>query len=101
VFCSNENALFEFTVDGTVKDKITENNIKLPEQLVMTHDGAVIVCCPGISNRLTFITPNTREVLPIFVKGVQSPCCLAISDDLTRMFIYDSSNNDIKVFDIN
>jgi hypothetical protein len=101
VFCSNEDALFEFTIDGTVKDKITGNDIKLPEQLVMTHDGAVIVCCSGISNRLTFMTPNTREVLPIAVKGAQSPCCLAISDDQTRMFIFDCSSSDIKVFDIN
>ncbi|XP_060590471.1 uncharacterized protein LOC132745539 [Ruditapes philippinarum] len=95
------HALVEFTVDGKVKNKITSNNIKYPRQLVLTHDGAVIVCCQGISDRLNMVTPNTREVLPIAVKGVKKPCCLAISDDQTKMFIYDRSNNDIKVFDIN
>jgi DNA-binding beta-propeller fold protein YncE len=75
--------------------------MKLPRQLVMTHDGAVIVCCEDISDRLIMVTPNTREVLPVAVKGVKSPRCLAISNDQTKMFIYDSSNDDIKVFDIN
>jgi hypothetical protein len=96
-----ENALVEFTVDGKVKDKITSNDITSPRQLVMTHDGAVLVCCEDISDKLIMVTPNTREVLPIAVKGVESPRCLAISDDQTRIFIYDYSSNDIKVFDIN
>ncbi|XP_060582286.1 uncharacterized protein LOC132738712 [Ruditapes philippinarum] len=96
-----ENALVEFTVDGKVKDKITSNDIKSPRQLVMTHDGAVIVCCKGISDKLIMVTPNTRKVLPIAVKGVQCPFCFAVSDDQTRMFIYDGSKCDIKVFDIN
>ncbi|XP_060582284.1 uncharacterized protein LOC132738709 [Ruditapes philippinarum] len=96
-----ETTLFEFTVDGKVKNKIKSNGLKSPRQLVMTHDGTVIVCCGGISDRLIMVTPNTREVHPIAVKGVKSPLCFAISDDLTRMFIYDKSNKDIKVFDIN
>jgi hypothetical protein len=95
------NALFEFTVHGKLKDKITNNDLKSPRKLVMTHDGAVIVCCEDISDRLIMVTPNTRDVLPIAVKGVKQPRCLAISDDQTKMFIYDKSNYDIKVFDIN
>jgi hypothetical protein len=98
---SDYNALVEFTVDGKVKDKITSNDIKYPRQLVMTHDGAVIVCCEGIHDRIIMVTPNTREVLPIAVKGVTCPLCFAISDDLTRMFIYDYTDDDIIVFDIN
>ncbi|XP_060588244.1 uncharacterized protein LOC132743707 [Ruditapes philippinarum] len=93
--------LVEFTVDGIVKNKVTSNDIKSPRQLVMTHDGAVIVCCQGISDRLNMVKPNTREVLPIVVEGVKCPFCLAISDDQTKMFIYDRSNNDIKLFDFN
>ncbi|XP_060590485.1 uncharacterized protein LOC132745552 [Ruditapes philippinarum] len=93
-----ENVLVEFTVDGKVKDKI---DTKSPRKLIMTHDGAVIVCFEGISDRLNMLAPNTREVLPIAVKGVEKPICLAISDDQTKMFIYDRSNDDIKVFDIN
>jgi hypothetical protein len=96
-----KNALVEFTVDGKMKNKVTSNDIKSPRHIVMTHDGAVIVCCENISDRLTMVTPNTREVLPIAVKGVTCPCYLAISDDQTRMFIYDYSSNDIKVFNIN
>ncbi|XP_060582930.1 uncharacterized protein LOC132739271 [Ruditapes philippinarum] len=95
------NALVEFTVDRKVKDKITSNDMKSLRQLVMTHDGAVIVCCQSVSDRLIMVTSKPREVLPFTVKGVKKPICLAISDDQKRMLIYDKSHNDIKVFDVN
>jgi hypothetical protein len=98
---STDIDLLEFALGGKLKDKIKSNDIKSPEQLVMTHDGAVIVCCEGISDRIIIVIPNTREVIPIAVKGVKKPICLAMSNDQTKMFIYDWSNNDIKVFDIN
>ncbi|XP_060582285.1 uncharacterized protein LOC132738710 [Ruditapes philippinarum] len=48
VFDYFKTALVEFTVDVNVKDKVTSSDIKSPRQLVMTHDGAIIVCCSGI-----------------------------------------------------
>jgi phage host-nuclease inhibitor protein Gam len=100
VSSSCNNALFEFGPDWKLKDKIKSNDIKYPEQLVVTHDGAVIVCCGDISDRLIMITPHTREVLSITVEGIKRPMCMAISDDQTRMFISDASDRNIKVFGI-
>ena len=66
----------------------------------MTNDGTVIVCCQHTSDRLIMVTPTTREVLSLPVKGVQNPHTVALLDDQSRMFIFDTSDKQIKVFDI-